>query len=210
MTGGCLDDDDWIDNICEKSVYKDFWSYDINNKNWKCISNNIFGEFNNEFCDYMELSHNENENIFFIGKFIGNIIFIYNIQNNSFRQVKFELKTLFQMEYYVQKFIILNSNIFLIVKNEKHISVLKLNLNSSIFEIYKLCDNIYGDVLLSCNNENIFFIERKLESDFVMLRYDNNLFDIIINKINNNKNKFTNEDYKILPNSLKKKLNINL
>lgn len=210
MAGGCLDDSDIIDqdNItCKKSVFNDFWSYDIKNKNWNCISNDIFREFNDELCDYIEITH-KNNNIFFIGKFIGNNIFIYNVQNNSFNQIKLKFTFLFNMEHYVQKSFIFNENIFFIMRNKNFVSVLKLNLCSYMFEMYKLCENIFNDILLSNNNENIFIVERKLEKDILSLRFDNNLFDMVINKININKQYFNFKDYDMLCKSLKKKLNI--
>lgn len=194
MAGGCLDDSDiidWNNMSCEKSVFKDFWSYDIQNKKWKCISKNIFEEFKSKNFDYVEMSSHEN-NIFFTGKFILNGIYFYNTNNKIFQHINFCFRELLDIEYYVQKLFVVENHIFLIMKNRKNISVCKFNLQNNSFYAYNLCNNINSDILLSHDNNTLHIVERKNKKKITPLRFDNNLFDMMTNKINLNIDKFEN------------------
>jgi hypothetical protein len=214
LTGGCLDDDTNIDNY-EKYIYSDFWSYNLNTKVWTCISKNIFHENLNleekkcKHHDYTEITQNHN-NLLLSGKFLNQCFYIYNIYNNSF--MKIELNGInawfLKKEYHIQKTFCRENYVYFIMKNAKHISSVKFNINDKSYEIYKICDNIYDDVIISPNNynDNIIFLERKINMNFNMFRFNNKFTDLLINKIRINKTHFADKDYDVLCALLKKQL----
>lgn len=210
LAGGCSDND-------SNDIYSDFWSYNLNTKIWTCISKNIFDlqlEFNSH--DYVEIAQN-NENLILIGKFLNRYIYIYNIHSCSFTII--DIKNIYllslQNNYHIQKILCVENFIYLIMKNTQNITSVKFNINDKSYEIYKICDNIYDDVLMSNidnandnNNDNIVLIEKKINADFNIFRFNNKLSDLIINKIRTNKACFIKKDYDTLYNSLKIKIKI--
>lgn len=189
-------------------LYDDLWSFDLNTKKWKNIEKNIFiNKKTEKIRDYIEIYdfNNNKNNIIITGKYINFYYFLYDINNNFIREINIQnnlKKELFNNNLIIYKVFNKNNTIYVILKNNNKIMCLKIE--NDIGELFFIANNEYNDILIDNDNNNIYITERKttLIKNLKIYRFNNNLYDNIINFIRTKFN-FTNKDYIILPNKIK-------
>lgn len=191
------------------NIFDDMWCFDLKSKTWKNIKKNMFLYIENEkIVDYIEIYDGNNNNIIITGKYLNFYYFLYDINKNIIHKIN--LKDNIKKELYIDNFIIYkvfykNDNIYIILNNNEKIFCVKINIKNYYVSKNVISNNFNMNDIIINNDENNIYVydkEKKSIESIKIFRFENNLYDEIINFIRSHDN-FTFQDYNILPNKIK-------